>query len=126
MATRIPENFSVTEQHRQYCAERWGYPFLADAFLSEFIEYWTDGNGKGKRHVNWDRTFTNWIRRSSPLETKYLGKWEKMIDKAKNLEGRSRQRVERYDPAERPPEPSMHTISELGRSYLQKAKEALS
>ena len=59
--TRIPKDFCVTEKHRQWASDKFGQPYLPDAFISEFVEYWTDN---GKRKSQWDKTFFTWITKA--------------------------------------------------------------
>ena len=48
---------------------------VALAAVSEFVEYWTEGEGKGKRHVNWPLTFRDRLKR--------LRDWDRLPGAAK-------------------------------------------
>lgn len=117
---QIPQDFEVTDDHRRYCSDHWGHPKLADALLLEFIATFTENE---RPHKNWDSTFKNYIRRESPGGKFYNADyWERMINKAKQLEGMDRKRTHRYDPQERSEPKQERSISELGMDYLDKLR----
>lgn len=117
---KLPNDFQITDDHRQYCAEKWGHPMLPDTFIEAFVEYWTDGEGAGERKKNWDRAFTNWIRRVSPLETRRTDNWEVHLEQAKRLENRTRARkTPEYHVLEIEQIPCTPQVGELARKRLR-------
>lgn len=100
----IPKDFTVTDNHRQYCSEKWGYPMLADVFLTDFIECFESNQ---KKHKNWDITYKSFIRNNSPEGRFYSADyWERSIQRAKSLQfGDRRRREPVYDPRGQQPEP---------------------
>ncbi len=61
--TVIPQDFKVTDQIRKYCADKWTLPYLADVFLTDFIECFTENE---RKHANWETTYKVYLRRASP------------------------------------------------------------
>ena len=59
-AARIPEDFAVTEEHRQFAANK-GLP-SPDIEIDRFLDYWRAKPGKGGIKLDWDGTFRNWLR----------------------------------------------------------------
>ena len=119
----IPDDFDVNDDHRNYCAEKWGHPRLPDTYITDFKSYWLDGEGEGKRKKNWDRCFTNWIRRDSPLETTRTDRWEAHLQKAKQLEGRQRQRKPLpYNPRGETKMPKSQPMPDLLRNLVDKLR----
>ena len=115
--TALPNDFKVTDAHRRYCTEQWNYPYLADVFLDDFIECF---ELNGRKHVDWDRTFKNYIRNSSPSGQFYKPHyWQTKMEAARRMERPDRKRETRYDPQERPrPEP-IRTVSDFGMEFLR-------
>jgi uncharacterized protein YdaU (DUF1376 family) len=60
-ATRIPEDFRVTEALRQW-ARREGLPD-PDLHVEHFVDYWQAAAGGNARKCNWDAAFRNWLRK---------------------------------------------------------------
>ena len=89
--TSLPENFKVTDDHRRYCTDHWNYPYLADVFLDDFIECF---ELNGRKHVDWDRTFKNYIRNSSPSGQFYKPHyWQTKMEAARRLEYKEREKA---------------------------------
>jgi hypothetical protein len=71
-ATRIPEDFAVTEEHRRFAKEN-GLP-NPDSEIDRFRDHWSAKAGKDAVKLDWDATFRNWLRnataftRSSPAK----------------------------------------------------------
>lgn len=63
--TTIPGDSALflTDDVRSYCARTWGLYSLPDAFLTDFIECYTQNQTP---HISWEMTFKVFIRRSSP------------------------------------------------------------
>ena len=58
----IPSDFSLTPERRQWSMEN--TPALNPQLVTdEFIDYWANGGGSGKRKSNWETTWRNWMRR---------------------------------------------------------------
>ena len=94
MKTTIPIDFKVTDEHRDYCAEKWGQPRLADIFFTDFLECFLDNQ---RKHSNWNLTFKRYLRQNSPSGQFYQAEyWERMLNKAKQLEHGNRTRKEVY------------------------------
>lgn len=61
-AVAIPKPFVVTAEMRAWAASK--APSVAvDAVTSDFVAYWREGNGKGRRMKNWTLTWRNWLKR---------------------------------------------------------------
>ncbi len=60
-ATRIPEDFRVTEAHRQFAIEN-DLP-SPDSQLGAFVDYWRGVPGSRGLKLDWDATFRNWLRK---------------------------------------------------------------
>jgi uncharacterized protein YdaU (DUF1376 family) len=58
--TRIPDNFSVKEEHRAF-ARKHGLP-NPDTCVAEFIDYWRAVPGQRGVKLDWDATFRNRLR----------------------------------------------------------------
>lgn len=61
-ATRIPEDFAVTDKHRAWAQEN-NFP-SPDSLIEQFRDYWTAKAGKEGVKADWDATFRYWIRNS--------------------------------------------------------------
>jgi hypothetical protein len=61
--TPVPEDFSVTEEHRQLAAEL-GVA-NPDAEAKHFIDHFLS---KGERRANWNASFRNWLRNSNSFK----------------------------------------------------------
>ena len=60
--TRLPADWVMTAEDRQYCAER--RPELdPDAVAENFREYWLGKPGKDGRRINWSTTWRGWVRK---------------------------------------------------------------
>ena len=74
MATKIPKDFVVTDDHRDY-ARRKGYP-APEVFFIDFRSHFL---AKGTRYADWGLAFKNWMRRQSPSGPFYNAKeWERL------------------------------------------------
>lgn len=91
---RLPPDFHVTEEHRDWAIIK-GYPmFLPDVILPDFREYWTSPNARNPAKKDWDRAFQTWMRAASPAGDKYNpGYWERCCHKANEMESRQSQRM---------------------------------
>ena len=120
MPTRIPKDFQVTDDHRRYCTDR-GWPLmLPDVFIKEFKEYWENRKDTKARKSNWNLTFTNWIKRASPMETTWTGRWEKYCERAKALENKPRVRQPvPYHPKELKPAIDIKQAAEAAKAKLR-------
>lgn len=99
MKSPIHPDFSVTVDHRNYCAKKWGCPFLADVWLTDFIEIYLDN---GYKHKDWNLTYKRFLRNNSPSGMYYKPDyWERMMQRAKQLQFGERKREHRYDVRER-------------------------
>jgi hypothetical protein len=58
--SRIPENFSVTSEHRRFASEH-QLPD-PDTLIENFKDYWSAKAGKDSVKVDWDATFRTWMR----------------------------------------------------------------
>lgn len=62
LATRIPDDFSLTEDRRAVAAaER----IDADRTFAKFCDHWRAASGQNSRKVDWDATWRNWCRREA-------------------------------------------------------------
>lgn len=124
----MPDNFSVTEEHRKYCLER-GWPAkLPDVLLPRFVSWWRAiiDDGRKPKWKDANLAFRNWIRRSSPLSEMpqfYNAKqWELDCARAKRMECPQRKR----EPAPYHPQGFVETKSPVhAREYLNRAMEIL-
>ena len=116
---KLPKDFKPNDSHREYCSQKWGYPNLADVFLTDFVECFEQNE---KRHKNWDLTYKTYIRNNSP-EGRYYNApyWERAILKAKSLQYGSRtRRTPQYDPRGAQPEkPAEKHVVEAAMSKLR-------
>ena len=79
--TRIPQDFQVEDEVRQYCVEKWNFLYLPDVFLEDFIEVFQTNE---RRHINWNTTFKTFIRRASPSGQFYSDKyWSAKCEQAR-------------------------------------------
>lgn len=60
--TRLPENFLVTDEHREFAREQ-GLPNPDDE-IGEFKDYWRAKPGRDGIKIDWNATFRNWLRRA--------------------------------------------------------------
>lgn len=61
-AKSLPRPFIVTSQMKDWAARE--TPSVDVVSMSaEFVRYWREGEGKGKRKKNWPLTWMNWARR---------------------------------------------------------------
>lgn len=61
----LPRPFVVTKAMREWAASK--TPSLnVDAVTAEFVAYWREGEGKGRRKKNWTLTWMNWLRKTQP------------------------------------------------------------
>jgi uncharacterized protein YdaU (DUF1376 family) len=68
--TRIPEDFKVTQEHRDW-AKQWAKDNHCtmpspDSEIAGFIDYWHGIPGQKGVKLDWDGTFRNWLRRALP------------------------------------------------------------
>lgn len=81
---KMPDDFHVTDDHRAYCTEKWNLPYLADMFLEDFRECF---EMNGRKHSNWDLTFKNYLRNSSPNGRFYNSRyWQNKCEQARRRE----------------------------------------
>ena len=60
--TRLPQSFSVTEEHRTFARE---IGVDADREFATFQDYWIAQPGQKGVKADWNATFRNWLRRST-------------------------------------------------------------
>lgn len=60
-ASKLPAGWQPTEKHSQYA---YAHGISIKAEVDNFRTYYLDGTGATKRHKDWDRAFTNWMRLS--------------------------------------------------------------
>lgn len=88
--TALPQNFAVTDAHRAYCTEKWNRPHLADVFIEEFRACF---EANGRKHLDWDRTFLNYLRNASPAGQFYKAHhWQTKVESARRMEAPERRR----------------------------------
>ena len=62
-ALGLPKPFTVTREMRSWAVG--AVPSLdVDEVTREFVEYWREGEGRGKRKKNWTLTWRNWLKRA--------------------------------------------------------------
>jgi len=86
----------INDGLRGWVAARYGYYFLPDAAKQDFIQYHTDqiDRGQAKKYTNWVKAFQNFIIWTSPSgRWANAARWEKWIDRAKQLDKMQRARV---------------------------------
>lgn len=59
----IPDDFSVSEEMREWASSSTPAVNL-ERETESFIDYWREGNGKGKKHKSWPVTWKTWMRRA--------------------------------------------------------------
>jgi CRISPR/Cas system CMR subunit Cmr4 (Cas7 group RAMP superfamily) len=71
--TKLSENFTPSKETVDKLKSE-GYPQeQINKTLISFKDYWLDGDGKGKKKVNWQSTFRNWVRRQKAWKTQRNG-----------------------------------------------------
>lgn len=61
---RIPDDFTITEQMRQWAAEKAKHADI-DRETETFSDYWRSLSGARARKTNWILTWQNWMRKAS-------------------------------------------------------------
>lgn len=62
--TRIPDDFEVTEQMREWAGEN--APFIdLDRETANFIDFWSGKSGQAATKLNWIATWRKWMRTAS-------------------------------------------------------------
>lgn len=61
--TTIPKGFTVTDGMRAWAAEK-APAVNVERETESFVDYWSEGNGKGKQHASWEATWRTWMRRA--------------------------------------------------------------
>ena len=118
--TAIPVDFKPDDSDYEYCQRKWGAEKLADVFLSNFIEVFQDN---GRTHIDWHKTYKNFIRRASPSGEFYrIDYWERMLQNAK---GNERKRIHRYDPRGRAEPPAERSSAVLAHSVLATLRQGM-
>ncbi|MHA1447941.1 MAG: DnaT-like ssDNA-binding domain-containing protein [Candidatus Hodarchaeales archaeon] len=67
--TKLPTDWQPSTSSAEHLENELGYP--ADQIKREylsFIDYWTEGDGMGKKKINWDSAFKNWVRKRPPFK----------------------------------------------------------
>jgi uncharacterized protein YdaU (DUF1376 family) len=70
-ATRLPNDFKVTPDHRFFALEN-DLP-SPDDHIAEFRDYWIAKPGVQGKKLDWDATFRNWLRRAKQYKPTALG-----------------------------------------------------
>jgi hypothetical protein len=92
--TRIPDNFAVTDEHREF-ARRNGLPD-PDQHIDQFIDYWRAESGSKGKKLDWDATFRNWLRRENQFNRGRNGNGNGKLNRAQQIQAdnlRARQEV---------------------------------
>jgi len=63
--TRIPDDFSVTVELRQWATDNGLGHLDLEAITAEFVDYWVGVAGAKGVKLDWPATWRNWIRRKS-------------------------------------------------------------
>jgi hypothetical protein len=58
----LPKPFLLTASMKQWAATNVPHVDIA-AVTAEFVGYWREGEGKGKRKKNWEQTWRNWMKK---------------------------------------------------------------
>lgn len=58
-ATRLPDDFELTEHRRQYAKQEGLAP---ERTFAKFVDYWRAAAGAKARKLDWDATWRNWCR----------------------------------------------------------------
>lgn len=67
-ATRIPDDFAVTDEMRQWAEDK-GFEHLdLDGITESFFDYWHAKSGKDATKTDWVATWRNWIRREAGFQ----------------------------------------------------------
>lgn len=64
-ATRIPDDFAVTDEMRTFVAEKGWTHLDLEAITEEFVDYWTGVPASKGTKLDWLSTWRNWIRRKA-------------------------------------------------------------
>ena len=111
---KIPLDFKVTDSHRLYCEQKWNSPNLADQFLEDFVELFTENE---KKHKDWNRTFQNYIRNNSPSGRFYNSRyWELKLSAAKVTRKRD---IAKYSPVYIPDKPAEKQVVDAAMTKLR-------
>lgn len=76
-ATRLPELFQVTPEHRYFALEN-DLP-SPDDHIAEFRDYWLGKAGANAKKLDWDATFRNWLRKAKEFKGRAHGERKAQI-----------------------------------------------
>jgi hypothetical protein len=82
VASVIPNPFVVTARMREWAAQR-APSVNVDAVTAEFVAYWREGEGKGKRKKNWPLT---WMNRMTAVHERHVERgWKPPADEDRKV-----------------------------------------
>mgnify|MGYP006914135904 CR=1 FL=1 len=64
-ATRIPDDFALTDELRAWAKDKGLDHLNLDAILEEFFDYWRSVPGAKGTKLDWPATFRGWVRRKA-------------------------------------------------------------
>ena len=64
--TKLLNDFSLKEKTVKKLKEEGYSEEQINKTIISFKDYWIEGDGRGKKKINWQSTFRNWVRRSKP------------------------------------------------------------
>lgn len=125
--SRLPENFSPTDDMRTWCAKLWQRPMIADAICPAFLRYHHDQieDGRPALHLNWQRALQTWIRRASPGGSMHSRReWEDCLSRATLLEGEPKRSSPQPHYTPRGPKADADPLLPAGEIMRQTAQKA--
>ena len=92
MPTKLPDDFIVTEQIKEWSLKKYGYYDLPNYFVSDFRAHFA---AKGTQYDDWSRAFQNWINWSAPSGRFYNADvWENALNKCKAMMNAEKPKIE--------------------------------
>ena len=78
--SRLPSNWVVREKERSYVIQIMGSDIEVEQIGADFKEYFTEGEGRNKTHMDWNRAWQRWVRRQKGFDNKGKPHGRKPID----------------------------------------------
>ena len=75
--SRLPDDWSLTQAQAEYAQNKYGISDWA-VCATDFHEYYTQGAGRNRTHMDWNRVWQRWVRKQ--VEFKGAGNGKKNID----------------------------------------------
>jgi hypothetical protein len=93
--TRIPDQFVVTPEMREWASEN--APLVnVNRATTLFVNYWRAKTGKDATKLDWERTWQNWLLKDQGDEERRPGAKRTTIDHGREVDRILRERDEAY------------------------------